>query len=132
MKAIAPSTTHSAKFSTTSQQVDLQHADINNLKPEDVQIQFGPAAIAEEIETWKDVYGIEERYKAKFCGENDGKYWLTQILDEWREDGRAPADYMRTLARQTRTHPYAECQFLKEPFLKACQKCGAFNEVQIT
>ena len=28
----------------------------------------------EEIETWKDVYGIEERYKAKCCGESDGKY----------------------------------------------------------
>lgn len=55
-------------------QVTLQHADIDKLMPTDITLQFGPAALAEEIDTWKDVYGIEERYKAKLCGENDGKY----------------------------------------------------------
>ncbi len=53
-------------------------------------MQFGPAACTEEIETWKDVYGIEERYKAKLCGENDGKYWLTQVLDECQDDDKQP------------------------------------------
>jgi hypothetical protein len=55
-------------------QVTLQHSDIANLTPMDVNLQFGPAALSEKINTWKDVYGIEERYKAKFCAENDGKY----------------------------------------------------------
>ncbi|WP_218120428.1 hypothetical protein [Nitrosomonas sp. Nm132] len=62
-------------------QVALQHSDIEKLTPADVNLQFGPAAINEEIDTWKDVYRIEERYKAKLCRENDGKYWLTQVLD---------------------------------------------------
>ncbi len=115
-------------FAAVSQTIDiqvtLQNSDIENLKPADVQMQFGPAAVTEEIETWKDVYGIEERYKAKFCGENDGKYWLEQALGEWSERGHDAAKFLATLARQTRSRPYADCNFLKMPFLEACQVRG--------
>lgn len=113
-----------AAAQTIDIQVALQHCDIENLKPADIQMQFGPPAITEEIETWRDVYGIEERYKAKLCGENDGRYWLEQVLGEWKEDGRDPADFLRTLARQAQSRPYADCNFLKSPFLEACQKIG--------
>ncbi|MBK5537367.1 hypothetical protein JFV28_09155 [Pseudomonas sp. TH05] len=109
---------------TIDLQVTLQHSDIANLKSAEIELQFGPPALNAEIDTWKDVYGIEERYKAKLCGENDGKYWLTQILDEWQEDGRHPADFLKTLARQTQSRPYAECNFLKKPFLDACKQIG--------
>lgn len=61
-------------------QVVLHQTDIEKLTSADITLQFGPAALLEELDTWKDVYGIEERYKAKLCGENDGKYWLTQVL----------------------------------------------------
>ncbi|CAD86406.1 MULTISPECIES: HNH endonuclease [Nitrosomonas] len=108
-------------------QVALPHADIDALTPADITMHFGPVELAEELETWKDVYGIEERYKAKFCAENDGKYWLTQVLDEWKEDGRDPADFMTTLVRQVQKNPYAECNFLRKPFLDACQQVGIFK-----
>ncbi|NKI74659.1 hypothetical protein Dpoa2040_001933 [Dickeya sp. CFBP 2040] len=108
-------------------QVALQQADIDALMPADITLQFGPAALTEELETWKDVYGIEERYKAKFCAENDGKYWLAQVLDEWKEDGRDPEEFMAALARQTQKKPYAECNFLKKPFLDACRQVGIFD-----
>jgi hypothetical protein len=107
-------------------QVTLQHSDIANLTQADVDLQFGPAALDEKIATWKDVYGIEERYKAKCCGDNDGKYWLTQVLDEWREDGRAPDDYLKTLTRQAKRNPYADCNFLKKAFLEGCERTGHF------
>lgn len=107
--------------------ITLQSVDIARLKPSDINIQFGPSTINEEIETWKDVYGIEERYKAKICGESDGKYWLTQVVDEWKEDGRSPSDFLRTLARQSQKQPYADCNFLRKPFLDACQNIGLFN-----
>jgi len=110
-------------------QVTLQTSDIANLVPNDIALQFGPDAVAEEIDTWKDIYGIEERYKAKFCGENDGKYWLTQVLDEWREEGRNPSDFLTTLARQTRNRPYADCNFLRKPFLEACKARGLLQNL---
>jgi hypothetical protein len=109
-------------------QVTLHHSDIDKLTPADVGLHFGPTAIGEEIDTWKDVYGIDERYRAKLCAENDGKYWLTQVLDEWQENGRHPNDFLATLARQTKSRLYAECNFLKKPFLEACQKVGLLGD----
>jgi hypothetical protein len=106
--------------------VVLHHSDIAKLDPADITLKFGPSFISGEIETWKDVYGIEERYKAKLCGENDGKYWLAQVVDEWKEGGRNPDDFLVTLARQTKNFPYAECNFLKKPFLDACRQIGVF------
>ncbi len=108
-------------------QVVLQHSDIEKLKPSDVQLQFGPAAIIEEIETWKDVYGIEERYKAKLCGEHDGKYWLTQVLQECKAYDKQPADILDMRTLLTQSWPYADCNFLRSPFLQACQQLGLFN-----
>lgn len=109
--------------------ITLKHADIKKLRPADITITFGPVGLTEKLETWKDVYGIDERYKAKFCGDNEGMYWLTQVLDEWQENGRSPNDFLATLARQTKKQPYAECNFLKKPFLDACEQLGVFKVV---
>lgn len=115
-------------FRTTAYIVDLQivlhKADIDKLTPADITLQFGPAVVTQELDTWKDIYGIEERYKAKLCGKYDGKYWVIQVLDEWRHDGRDPADFLKKIARQTLDSPYAECNFLKKPFLDACHNIG--------
>lgn len=108
-------------------EVSLLNSDIEKLTPEDVNLQFGPATISEEIDTWKNVYGVEERYKAKICAESDGKYWLMQVLDEWEIDGKLPVDFLIALSRQANKHPYAECNFLKKPFLDACHKVGLFE-----
>lgn len=105
-------------------QVALQHSDIAKLTSADITLQFGPAVVAEEIDTWKDVYGIEERYKAKLCGENDGKYWLTQVLDECQAYDKQPADILAMRAQQAQSRPYADCNFLRKPFLDACQQIG--------
>lgn len=116
---------------TIELELSFEHPDVDNLETKDINIHFGPPELSEELETWKEVYGIEERYKAKTLGEQDGKYWLLQIREEWSEDGRLPADYLSTLARQTRKHPYAECNFLKKPFLDACQQIGLFDDINI-
>jgi len=115
---------YAAAGHTVQIQVTLQHADIDKLMPADITMQFGPAALVEELDTWKDVYGIEERYKAKLCGENDGKYWLTQVLDECQAYDKQPADILNMCAQQAQRSPYADCNFLRKPFLEACQQIG--------
>jgi hypothetical protein len=107
--------------------ISLKKTDIDHLEPGDIDLEFGPAALNEEIETWKDVYGIEERYKAKCCSASDGKYWLEQVIDEWSIEGRTPADYLATLTRQTSKYPFAESNFLKKAFLEGCCRLGLFN-----
>jgi hypothetical protein len=106
--------------------IDLKKADVEHLSPDNIEIQYGPAELNEEIETWKDVYSIDERYRAKCCGENDGKYWLAQVLDEWQEDGHSPVDFMKILSRQTAKSPFAESNFLKKAFLEGCNRAGLF------
>jgi len=105
-------------------QITLQHSDITKLTGADITLHFGPPVVAEEIETWKDVYGIEERYKAKICTESDGKAWITQVLDEWKELGRDPQEFLQVLAFNAKRRPFTDCNFLKKPFLDACQQVG--------
>jgi hypothetical protein len=118
---------YAAKSNDIQIKVTLQHSDIDKLLPADITMQFGPAALAEELETWRDVYGIEERYKAKLCGENDGKYWLTQVLDECKAYQKQPIDILNMRAQQAQSSPYADCNFLRTAFLEACQKIGALK-----
>jgi hypothetical protein len=118
-------------YSTNEYKIDVylsvDTSDIDSLMPDDIQLSFGPVDIAEEIDTWKDVYGIEERYKAECCNESGGKYWLTQVLDEWREDDRSPDSYLSTLTRQAQRDPFPESNFLKKAFLLGCKDAGLFN-----
>lgn len=107
--------------------IDLKKLDVDKLTPDDIDIEYGPVALIEEIETWKDVYGIEVRYKAKCCSESDGKYWLAQVLDELQEDDCSSADFLKTLNRQTRKNPFAESNFLKNAFLEGCDRAGLFT-----
>jgi hypothetical protein len=127
-------------YSTAPHAIDitikLTKADIANLTPADVNLQFGPAAVNEKIETWKEIYGIEERYKAKLCTESDGKAWLVEVLDEWRwhdktagKEGKVPDAYLRDVSRHAQKSPFANANFLKKPFLDACQTIGLFEAI---
>lgn len=105
-------------------EVTLRHSDVERMTQADISLLFGPAVVSEEIATWKEVFGIEERYKAKLFEENGGRAWLEQMLDEWKVGGRDPKDYLATLARHTLKRPYADCNFLKSAFLLGCHKAG--------
>lgn len=114
--------------------VQLRHIDHENLTPHDIDISFDPPALAEEIRTWDDVYGIEERYRAKLC-DGDAKAWIVEVLDEWRwhtesggTDGKTPEKYLRGIERHTKQAPYANSNFLKHGFLQACDAAGMFAD----
>ena len=107
--------------------IDLNSPDWTNMVPENIILSTGPENLREEINTWLDVYGIEERYKAKCCSENDGKYWIEQVVDECQNDGKTPGEIFDTVARQAQLKPFAEANFLKKPFLEACRRSGLFN-----
>ncbi|MNO84157.1 hypothetical protein D3C76_754880 [compost metagenome] len=113
--------------------VTLQHAHYEKLTRTDIGLSFGPPELAEEIATWKEVYGIEERYRAKLCSK-DARVWVVEVLDEWRwhqesagVEGRPPEAYLRAVARHTEKTPYASENFLKCGFLQACKAAGTFD-----
>lgn len=109
--------------------IELDTSDIDRLTPADIQIKFGPNALGEEIETWRDVYGIDERYKANLCSQSSGKYWYLQVMEEGKEGGLSPSSFLATLERQTQRHPFAESNFLKKAFLEGCQRVGLFEAI---
>lgn len=109
-------------------EVNLLKSDIERLEPNDIALSFGPDAIREEIETWKEVYAIEERYKAKLCGKKNGsKYWLTQVLDECKRYGVPSSVALDGRAQLTEENPFSDENFLRMPFLRACQRMGLFD-----
>lgn len=107
--------------------ISLNSPDWTNITPADVALSTGPETLREEIDTWLDIYGIEERYTAKCCCENDGKYWIEQVLDESQNNGKTPQECLTTITRQAELKPFAEANFLKRPFLEACQRAGVFS-----
>lgn len=108
--------------------VDLNLPDIDQLKPIDIQLEFGPAALGEQIETWKDVYSIDERYKAKCCS-GDAKDWLEQIRILRDAHGIDPNASLHTLQKQTDIAPFANSNFLKQAYLDGCKRAGIFDAI---
>lgn len=131
-KSFYPYSTNAHRIEIT---IDLNTPDIDRLTPADIQLTFGPAAVHEEIETWKEVYGIDERYRGKLLN-GDGKAWLVEVFDEWRwkdestgKEGRNPDEYLRDLNRHTTRSPYTSSNFLKIAFLEGCQRAGLFDVI---
>ena len=130
-KAFYPYTTN--RFSLEIS-INIEKVDIDDFNNSIIHISFGPAALQEEIETWRDVYGIDERYREKIL-DCDGKPWLVEVLDEWRwkdesagKEGKLPHEYLRDLNRHARSYPYTGSNFLKLAFLEGCERLGLFQE----
>ena len=106
--------------------IDLKNPAIDRLVPADVQLTFGPSDILEEIETWKDVYGIEERYKNKCCS-GDAKNWLEEIRILHDTYGIDPLKSLAMVKQLAAKDPVANSNFLQLAFLEGCQRIGLLS-----
>lgn len=117
---------YAADAHVTEITVDLNSVDIDKLIPADIQLAFGPSEVGEEIETWKEMYGIDERYKAKCC-DGDAKDWLEQIRIFRDVNDLLPEKSLAMLQQQSAVSPLANSNFLKSAFLEGCQRAGLFD-----
>lgn len=104
--------------------VTLKTKDVTNLQPGDIDLEFTAPGREEEIEAWKDVFGIEERYKAKLCAKNDGKAWLQEIVEESANGGLTSDQLLAQVFRAAARSPHDSANFLKQPFLTACRSAN--------
>lgn len=104
--------------------VTLNTKDVTQLVPGQIDLQLNSPGKDDEVEAWKDIFGIEERFKAKFCAKNDGKYWLQQAIDECKNAGVNPHEMLQKIQNSAKTSPWAEANFLKVPFLIACKNAS--------
>lgn len=107
-------------------QVSLTKTDISKLAPKDITVQFGPPALSEQISTWKDVYGIEERYKAKLCGP-DARDWIEQFRILNRRHKTSADEF---LADIDELDEFSNCNFLKRAFVSACKDTGLLDALE--
>lgn len=108
--------------------IDLDTTDVDNLTPTNIQLTFGPATVHEEIETWQEIYGIDERYKAKCCG-GDAKDWLEQVRILHDAHGFEATASLATVQQQTEKSPVANSNFLKRAFLEGCHRAGLLDAI---
>lgn len=118
---------YSVRTYTIELTITLNTVDWTNITPDDIALDTGPDAIREEIDTWLDIYGVEERYKAKCCGEHDGKDWIREIVDESENYNQTPQQYLEGKLKTAANQPWADANFLKRPFLEACKGRGVFD-----
>jgi len=106
-------------------EVNLSSSDIQNLQHEDIDLTIS-ATEQEKTDTWQELFGIDIRYRALFCGA-DGKAWIQQIIGEAPDFNMNSSEYLEIKKRQFEKNPYFEKNFLKITFLEACKENGVFN-----
>lgn len=106
-------------------EMEIYRDNLEELVPEDIDLRFSSGKHMEEIETWKDIFGIEERYKAKCIGDT-AKYWEAQMLDEMIEYGITQQEALNKLKKQANRYPFQDSNFLKIAFLEACERKNLF------
>lgn len=104
--------------------VTVNSNDYNNLIPEDIDISFKSENLTEELITWDDLFNIRERYKAVCCSA-DAKYWISQIFEECGD--KSPYEFLLIRLNCAQKFPYSDTNFLRVPFLKACDEQHVFS-----
>jgi hypothetical protein len=107
--------------------IDLSKPKIANFEPSDIQLTFGPSAIEEEIESWKDIYSIEERFKAECCDPDGSKYWLEEVRHECDKYKVAPEVAIANRRQVSERNPFADSNFLRVAFLEGCFRIGMWT-----
>ncbi len=112
--------------------LDLKSKNIKHLKFEDIDLVISSEGHDEEIESWKRVFGIENRYKALCCDKNEGIEWFNTVIDgfENAKELCGITDFDRWVDMKLRDagrNKLSNFGFLKEPFLRECMSKGLFS-----
>ncbi|WP_271767960.1 hypothetical protein [Aquimarina algiphila] len=115
--------------------VKLNSAKIDTIKPEEIDLEISCEEGSEEqIETWKRIFGLDERYSALLCSPNAGLTWFNSIVGEYEnynelEGELTPEQYFQSQVKEAKNYPLSSLGFLKSKFLEECNNKGLFNRV---
>jgi hypothetical protein len=114
---------------TVDVKIKLLNKDIKTLKKEEIEIELSSGNRNRHVESWAEVYGIEERYKAKLLGDHAGKKWYSDVRDGIKNarkllnnPGLKKDDWVNYKINECNEDLLADCNFLKKPFLVECSK----------
>jgi hypothetical protein len=108
----------------------LNVRSIGALTEDKIIISLTSPTHQEEVDTWNEIFGIEERYKEKCASKTEGKYWYIQVYDEYSNLPflsrffYSRSKHIGNTIKAAKTNPYAGGNFIKAPFLQACVDVG--------
>jgi hypothetical protein len=115
----------------------LNSRDIQQLTPNGITLDISAENHQEEVETWMEIFGIEERFKEKFYKKNVGKKWVQSVTDEIQNVKEltgvdiSTEQWLSKIKAQCQQDPWHERNFLKKAFLEACEQAGVFGSKSI-
>ena len=110
--------------------INLLSKNIATLVPEDIQLELTNAGYEEEIDSWREVFKIDERYKAKCLEKEYGKYWYEQAAEEYNNavlelgGSFTKHQWLQYQINAAKRQLYANGNFIKAEFLEACRRIG--------
>lgn len=120
---------YSQECSNIDVHVELRNPDIKTLRNGEIGITTTCTGKNEEIESWMEVFGIEERYRAKLLANHAGRRWYIDLTDGihnarklLKNDSLGKADWYNFLINQCNEDLLADCSFLKKPFYEECAR----------
>jgi 5-methylcytosine-specific restriction endonuclease McrA len=100
--------------------VVINSLDSQDPKKNSIELSITSVTCQEEIDSWRDVYGADERYLDK-CKSEDAKLWLQQICDDIRNYEHDPTIFFPKYINGRNQQPfYLEYNFIRIPFLQSC------------
>lgn len=99
---------------------DFTTNDIQNLNFIDITVQITCNNSEEKVERWKEIFSIEERYKAICCEEAAYKGWLEEYRSLKACTNMSFDDYIRSKS----INRHLNKKFLEAAYLKACRNVG--------
>lgn len=112
--------------------INLKTNKIGEMTPNDINLIIEAENNDEQIESWKRVFGLEERYKALLCSPNAGKDWYNSIMDEYQNaealsDIKGAEQYYEVILKDAKRNLISGHGFIKSVFLEECKNKGLFE-----
>lgn len=117
---------YSDKHSVPKIKIKINSLDPIDPKKNDIKIEITSLTLQEEVDTWMEMYGIEERYNDKCCSP-DSKLWLQLIIDDSQNYGIDPKIVYKNCKRNRKNNPWEGYNFLRIPFLDGCNRIKLFG-----
>ncbi|WP_294314986.1 hypothetical protein [uncultured Chryseobacterium sp.] len=107
--------------------------NISQIKVEDIDLNIKTTFRQEELESWKEVYSIEERYKAKIVAEHYGLHWYKKIEEGFNNAKKkmnphlTKEEWYDFNINECNISEIADLNFIKKPFLEECKRKALFK-----
>lgn len=114
-------------------QVQLNNKDIVNLSSDDININFtsiNSYSHLDQLESWNETFGIDERYKAKILGKRGANKWYQEFaelenLKKLEPENEATFQRLYEMKmNEINADPLDNGNFIKKAFLEECKNIG--------